>query len=244
MANCKSGFPMLHGKTMEKVGAAMNWSINCSDYPIDLLGVKIRGDDLPCAHNFEEIMIKVHKFCDNWFNRKTMLYGQVLLINTLIGSLFVYRLSTMLTLSDGQITKIEEIFQNFLWNKKKVKISLKTLQQPKCFGGLRLVDLRSKQNTLMASWVFRIYDTGNDFLINSMHESLNKELGNLLWRCNLKAANVKKLFPTDNFWGKMLLSWSKIHFRATNSRKSVMEQVLWLNSEFRISNQCFNGPIG
>ena len=51
----------------------------------------------------------------------------------------------MLHLSKKEIEMIESIFRNFIWNSKRAKISLQTLQLKKLQGGLKLVNLEAKQ---------------------------------------------------------------------------------------------------
>ena len=63
-----------------------------SSGPIDILGVKINCDGTNHNENFAEIMQKV-SVCKTWINRTLTLHGKVLVLNTLIGSLFVYKLS-------------------------------------------------------------------------------------------------------------------------------------------------------
>ena len=119
-----------------------------SSGPIELLGIKINCDATVNSDNFEEIMAKAHNTCNTWINRKASLYGKILIINSLIGSLFVYRMSTMLYLSDNQVEIFEKLVREFLWNGRKPKISLHTLQHTKEQGGLCLINIKAKQNTL------------------------------------------------------------------------------------------------
>lgn len=64
--------------------------------------------------------------------------GKITVINTLIGSLFVYKLSVLDLLSVEQVHEIEKGIKKFLWDGKKSKIRLRILQNDKFFGGLRL----------------------------------------------------------------------------------------------------------
>ena len=75
--------------------------------------------------------------------------GKVLVINTLSTSLFVYKMSALLNISNKQTKRFEEMINNYLWGiDKKHKIPLTVLTKSKQDRGLRLVDLKMKQNAL------------------------------------------------------------------------------------------------
>ena len=124
-----------------------------SNDAIQLLGVKINGDGSICNENFDVIISKVKNICSQWMNRNLTLYGKVLVVNTLIGSLFVYKMSTMLNMTDRQINTVEGVIREYIWTGKKPKISFELLKKNKIHGGLRLVDLKAKQNALKCGYL-------------------------------------------------------------------------------------------
>ena len=67
--------------------------------------------------------------------------GQVILINSLMSSSFVYKISVLPLISDNQCQKFYEMVYNFLWGGKKTKIPLLVLQDPKEKGGLKLCNI-------------------------------------------------------------------------------------------------------
>ena len=48
------------------------------------------------------------------------------------------------------------MLSDFLWQGKRAKIAMSTLQTAKNKGGLRLFDIRKKQTALKIQWVKRI----------------------------------------------------------------------------------------
>ena len=84
------------------------------------------------------------------------LCGQILVLNTLIGSLFVYSATAMVDLQEHQIKEIESVMRDFIWLGKYPKISLHMLQRKKMQGGLKLFDIRAKQQALKISWIEKI----------------------------------------------------------------------------------------
>ena len=100
-----------------------HWTSNS----IDMLGVHIPCNATQDPTNFDEIFKKIQQTCTNWANRQLTLMGKILILNTLIGSLFVYKITTMLELTGVQIENVDSVIRDFLWKGKKPKISLSTL---------------------------------------------------------------------------------------------------------------------
>ena len=211
-----------------------------SSGPMSLLGVKINCDGSMCQANFDEVFKKVRNTCNVWINRKATLFGKILILNTLIGSMFVYKLSTMMYLTDKQVEKIENLFREFIWNGKKSKISLMSLQKKREQAGLRLVDIKAKQDTLRVAWVYRIND--NDFLRRRAYAALDPNINEIIWKCSLAPSDVKKCFSLDSLWTQMLFAWSKINYRTPETKAGVLNQVLWYNSMLKCKKEIMNWP--
>ena len=64
-----------------------------SDGPIKVLGIHIGNDSSDIAQlNYEELVNKAANICDLWSCRSLTILGKILVINTLVLPLFVYRL--------------------------------------------------------------------------------------------------------------------------------------------------------
>ena len=88
--------------------ANLKWSSG----PIESLGVKINCAGITeCKENFEEILLKLQAVCENWYNRTLTIFGKAIIVNSLMGSLFVYKMSTILSLNELQIKEIENILE-------------------------------------------------------------------------------------------------------------------------------------
>ena len=205
-----------------------------SNEAISLLGVSIPCDGSEDVNNWNEIVVKIKKTFNNWWNRQATLMGKVLIVNCLIGSLFVYKMSTMCNVSDIYIAEIDKLIRNFLWSGRRPKISYMLLQKRKCDGGLKLVNLKAKQKAIKISWLFK----DNDNCIRScMYEALDKNLGELIWRCNLNKKHVKLLFA-KSFWAEVLEAWSEINFSDECSKKcEIKNQIIWYNSMLLSNNK-------
>ena len=71
--------------------------------------------------------------------------SKVIIINSLIGSLFVYKMNILPRLPKLEIPEIETQIRTFLWKGGTPKIALKQLQSEKSKGGLKLFSLKEKK---------------------------------------------------------------------------------------------------
>ena len=205
---------------------------------IKTLGVAMECNGKISDCNYVEIIEKINKVCNIWINRNATLCGKVLIVNSLIGSLFVHKITAMLALSKVQIKEIESIIRKFIWNDKKPKIRLHTLYGQKEQGGLRLVNIRAKQDVIRCNWIFNINTTDN-LLKECAFRQLSPVLRDLIWKCNLNEDAINILFGKEEveFWSNVLKSWSKIHYHIPSTKTEVLNEIIWYNTNIRISNK-------
>ena len=205
-----------------------------SDGDIEMLGVCIRNEENQNTVQFDETLEKMHNVIKVWGNRQLSLMGKVLLINVLIGSLFVYFMQVLPLMSDEKYKSIEKVITNFLWDGKRPKIPISVLQLNKMKGGLNLVNLKQKHVALLVQWVKRIncekcWDHVNEWLIPQLDANV--------WECNLNRTDILKLCKKDTYWKEMLLNWSDFHFSVPKTKSEICSQIIWGNSLIRINNE-------
>ena len=202
--------------------------------PIVMLGMKISCDEMNYPGNYEEIIGKVKKVCENWYNRSHTLYGRIVILNMLVGSLFTYRITVMQDLDKTQIKEIESIMREFIWLGKSPKISLYMLQRKAEQGGLKLTCIKTKQKALKISWIRQL---DNDaMLANCAFEALDPCLKGLIWRCNLTKKDIIKEFD-QSFWWEVLIAWCEINYHDPQTKSQVLQQMLWRNSNIKIKGK-------
>ena len=118
-----------------------------SSEPLESLGIKFACDGSEVLSNYEEILTKIRNTCKTWVNRRSSMIGKILIINTLIASLFVYKVTAMLNITTKQIKEIESLFRDFIWDGKKPKVSLKTVDGTKGTRGTKTVQHRCQTRT-------------------------------------------------------------------------------------------------
>ena len=238
-----TGFKLNYDKTtIYRVGSLANtdaklysarklpWTNNS----INILGVEIMHDDISTLEkNYNSIVSKVDQIINSWTHRNLSLIGKIQVVNTLIASLFVYKMSVLPPIPDYIVKKIESLIQKYLWNGHKPNISLGVLQNNKDMAGLRLVNLRTKDRSLKASWVKILMDGAYDRRI--VHNTLHPGLQEVLWSCNLYEKDVNNVVKyADAFWCSVLKAWCLYHY--SDKKEEAVDQIIWLNSDIRVNN--------
>ena len=116
-------------------GKKLQWT----NEPVKILGVYITVD------NKQRLELNILKM---WEPRGISLIGKITVINTLIGSLFTYRMSVIPALTKEYIDKINKMCTKFIWNNKKAKISMNILQGLKTQGGAGLTNICRKRQII------------------------------------------------------------------------------------------------
>ena len=209
--------------------------VNWSNEPIVTLGAVFNTDGTPNESNYRNIMKKIDVVCNAWQNRTLSLLGKILIINSLIGSLFVYSMTVMIDLTEDQIQAVYAKIHSFLWNgKKRGRISLRTLCKNKSDGGAGLVNLKSKQAALKIQQIFNLEA---NMLTRCYSELGIATVGDLTWLCNLSEKDCLAMFGKSSFWSQMLTAWCKINYRTPCTKDELEFMPIWLNSELKIDQR-------
>ena len=148
-----TGLRISYKKTcIYRIGSLRDTNVKCytirplqwSDGDIPMLGVTITNSKKgQTCNQYNEILSKVELVVNNWCNRQLTLIGKVLLVNSLMGSLFTYCMAILPEMLTAQIKHFEGIITKFLWKNKCPKISLRVLMNDKIEGGLGLVNIKT-----------------------------------------------------------------------------------------------------
>ena len=201
---------------------------------IKVLGTIIAKDNI-LEKNFSSTLTQARQIMNNWTNRPLSLLGKVNIVNTLVASLFVYKMLVLPSMSDSMHKTINNDIVNFLWNGKKPKIALKILQSDKKSGGLQLVNLRLREKALKASWVKILYNEQQYSKV--VYSMLEPVLEQNIWRCTLEKNDVKHLGIKNDFWKQVTEAWFEFSF--DKSVRVIENQIIWWNSCIRIEDKPF-----
>ena len=114
----------------------------------EVLGITVSHDNSEMLkNNYQPLIDKAEVILKQWKRRKLSLIGKVMIINTLIASLFVYKMMVLPCMTQRMLKQMECLFTDFLWDGIP-KVALKILTLAKSSGGLQLVDLKLRPSGL------------------------------------------------------------------------------------------------
>ena len=120
------------------------------------IGIYIGHDKEACYNENWLCKIQKLKNCMHvWKSRKLSLNGKITIIKSMAISIFIYVFSVLIV-PQNIVKEINKILYNFLWNKKD-RIKRNTLILKKTEGGLKMIDVASKIESLKAAWIVRLY---------------------------------------------------------------------------------------
>ena len=237
----QSGFTVSYGKTtIYRIGSlrhscAQMYNFDTfawSNQDITVLGVTIAHEDL-VGKNYGGMIEKAKNTLFSWNNRGLSLIGKVQVVNTLIASLFVYKMMVLPIIPKGIVKSLENVVREFLWDGKTAKIAYDILQNPKSQGGVNLVNFLNKDKALKATWpqILSKEKEYATFVYSILRCSI---YGDNIWRTRLHPTDVDKLGIKSEFWTDVLKSWSEYNYY-TDFR--IENQLLWFNSDIKVKGK-------
>ena len=209
----------------------MNWT----NEPVKVLGMMLDHDkERREKLNLDEIIKTAESTLGIWKARGLSFYGKIRIVNTLIASLFIYRLTVLHKVSEAFFDKMDKIFEDFIWNERKPKISKTIIQGLADNGGAGLVNMRLKHKALRIQWVAKIKH--NETLCNIAKNFLKTELEQLVWEASMTRKQICEIFKHDNFWRDVLIDWNE-HKAKLIEEIPVMQKMIWLNSDICIAGK-------
>ena len=145
----QSGFTISYDKTtLDRIGSLRHSNatlynlsqIAWTNKDINVLGVTVAHENI-LEKNYEGIVKKVAQTLNSWKNRGLTLLGKVMVVNTLIASLFVYKMMVLPEIPKSIVRSVENEIRKYLWEGGKAKIAFAILKNPYDQGGLKMVDL-------------------------------------------------------------------------------------------------------
>ena len=137
------------------------FGLNWASPFVESLGVKFTSNEIDnYNHNFKPRILKLKNLFRIWQCRKLSLKGKVTIINSLGLSPFIY-LANSINVPERVYTEVKEIIKDFVWNGGSPKISYNTLTLDIAHGGLKLIDLKTKVESLHITWIKRLCSEDN-----------------------------------------------------------------------------------
>ena len=188
--------------------------------------------------SYEGIVNKIKGILKTWKIRDLSVLGKVIVINSLIGSLFIYKMNVLPAIPNQIINTVNDLLSKFIWKEKKPKVSFDAMCCKKEGGGLRLVKLKDKDKALKLQWVSVYHSFPNiKAIANSF---IDKHVTEMIWQSNLNKKGIK-FYVKKGFWRDVITLWVDFNFNKPDNRSNVLNQKIWLNSNIRVNDHpCFN----
>ena len=205
----------------------LNWTSDT----INVLGIDIAQETEDVIRiNYEKLLKKSAEVIDRWENRSLSLIGKVEIINTLIASLYVYRMTVLPSMPPSIVAKFNKLVENYIW-KGRPKMPLQMLQNSKEHGGLQLVDIERKDKSIKATWVKMLME--EKYPEHRVYQYICPEIGPNIWCCNISPKDVPKIKISNAFWRDVMLAWAEYHHTEQCEEE---QQILWWNSNIRVED--------
>ena len=206
--------------------------LNWSDDDIPMLGVVIQNRIQQSNESFHQTINKMESVANMWYNRSLTLLGKILLINTLMSSLFVYKMSVLPLMSKTQLNNIDTIINKFIWKGRKPKIPTKQLQNSIDTGGVKLANFQKRHIAAHLQWIKCIKQNPN---FQYVYHCLLPGMDEMNWKVNIAQKDVKKLCNCDCSWSDILSEWATFHCSEPQSKTEIENQIIWYNSFIRVN---------
>ena len=223
--------------------------IHFKNTPIKCIGIFIGYNRDQCEKlNWDSKIISFENMLKIWNQRKLTIFGKVTVINMLAISKFIYNFTTI-NVPEWVIIKLEKAITDFLW-KKRSRINRNCLISKIEEGGINLVDVRSKIESLKCSWISKWSDNINLPWYNLAtaifkQHNLNFEI---LINCNIRNPKNCSLSKIPVFYQDVFYSYYKcknnLEVTTMNSYEFMTTQI-WGNELLMNNNKClfFNNWI-
>ena len=246
-----TGLSINYDKTeIMRLGSLENTDAQCysslplkwSDGPIKILGIWVGNDiDKAAQYNYHLAVQKAEQICQKWSNRILTLYGKILIINVLVLSQFIYKLRCLPSPNDDICKTLKAIILDYIWLGGKAKIAYSKLVQDYEQGGVKLMDLKIKDQVIKACDLYNTCNTQDPFLRNVLRYCIPINT-KILLRVNLNSKDFKKI-TKYRFFKDMVNCWAKINYVYPPLNAAELgEQIIWFNSNVKLLGQMLYYP--
>ena len=166
-------------------------------------------------------------------------WTKILIINTLVCSLFVYLMQVERDPPDCILKEFDSIVHAFLWRDKKAKIKMSQIQAPRKFSRLKLTNLKLKNASIKIAWIFQ-----NSPFAKVQLEAIPPPLhiGTYFWDCVLDVTDLNIYLENRDdlnpFWKDVIRQW--FQFTWDPLYKGHVHTIIWYNSFIKIDGKIVN----
>ena len=181
---------------------------------------------------------KITKKLAMWKQRNLSLTGKVLIIKSLGISQLIY-FSDYLTIGENDITKLEKILYDFLWDGKKSRIRKEICVLPRTMGGIGMIDLRVALKVQRIKWIRRILKADENLAWTALplknFRSLDRKFGTDFFALRVKDST--RLLKTANLTIFYCLCIEAFQELCRKSKIQTSQDVIWCNDKIKFDGK-------
>ena len=211
-----------------------------SDEPIKCLGVYV-GKNVKEVEkmNWEGKIGKVTRILNSWKMRNLTYYGKVTILKVLVTSQIIY-LATAVPVPCDVVKKINKLMYSFLWGSRKEYVKRNVCINKVTNGGLDMVDLKARINSLQLSWLKK-FMTNECASWKILFSYWMGKVGGipqcLQYNCNKKDMTILcKTSKVSYFYADLLGTWSELRYVDMFKVYNIKNETLWNNSNITYCN--------
>ena len=200
--------------------------------PTNFLGIYIgyNKKDIEVS-NFRHKISKMKQILNSWKQRDLTLIGKILVMKTLVTSLFRY-LARVISFPKEIEDEIQRCMYEVLWNSSTHKVKKNVIIQDYEYGGLRMEDFETVVKVEQLTWIRYYLSDIDGIWRTTMEHSIGENNLNILLRRNF---NPGKL-GTD-FYQRVLETWKSIKYKHEDTDIGISNQYIFYNDAFSL-NAC------
>lgn len=180
--------------------------------------------------NFQKRIVLMENILKLWRQRQLSLLGKILVLKSLIYSLFNY-VTTMIYVPDYILSKIKTMFFQYLW-KGPDKIKRDIVCNDYDEGGLKMLDIDCMIKATKLTWISRYLSPQNKPWKEYLNSCLEKFGGKLIFNCNFHAKDLNFSSP---FYEQIFRFWEEV--KPYNPAVSSSAQIIWNNYNIKIDDK-------
>ena len=209
------------------------WKLSWNQQGFDMLGIKFHVD-LPkmIELNYRSKLLKAESILKMWKRRIITPIGRIVVIKTLVLSLFNHLFVSLPDPPKLYIKQIETLFFDFIWqgpSKIRKDVLIKDITE----GGLNMIDLNAFITALKTTWIRRIIRTNGKWLdVVFKIVDINK-----LFNCGSHYPETIANSCTNSFWKDTLTAFVQLYKRIIPNHENILENPLFYNPKILIGKK-------
>ena len=204
--------------------------------PVKILGIWIHPDSQKLfQYNYFDTLKKCRVILKQWSTRKISWLGKITVINSLIASMFAYKLRTLPSPPKSFYGEFKHMITEFLWDGKVSKVRYDNIIQDYGDGGLKLIDLESKELALKARWPLLLANKEVRWFYGFLPLQDHR-----IWQANIVPEDIKLMQKAKNrslLVGQIWLAWSKVQYSLPENIHQFISKPLWGNLLVKIAGK-------